>query len=135
MMCCSPCMLPADGVVATVMLKMLPHAAGLLAACRLQDLWQACVAYAASPEVQLQVFNSAAYAAMWSDSPATAQAFTSQVGLVAASCTGHHDDAVHNPAPSSISQSGKQVVCDVVLVPWQHVLQTCCRSQVFLASA
>ncbi|WIA12663.1 hypothetical protein OEZ85_006310 [Tetradesmus obliquus] len=53
--------------------------ADLASTHRLQDLWQACVAYAASPEVQLQVFNSAAYAAMWSDSPATAQAFTSQV--------------------------------------------------------
>jgi hypothetical protein len=37
------------------------------------------MSYAASPEVQLQVFNSAAYAAMWSDSANTAQAFTTQV--------------------------------------------------------
>jgi hypothetical protein len=52
--------------------------------CRLQELWQACVSFAASPEVQLQVFNSAAYAAMWRDSANTAQAFTAQVRVVPA---------------------------------------------------
>ncbi|KAF6255372.1 hypothetical protein COO60DRAFT_1462202 [Scenedesmus sp. NREL 46B-D3] len=56
--------------------------ADLASTHRLQELWQACVSYAASPEVQLQVFNSAAYAAMWRDSASTAQAFTAQVAAL-----------------------------------------------------